>query len=126
MRRVLTAPGRSNNFRQLQRRLVPVATDPNRGKTAPFGQPGWDHVPISEVIAASAALPRLLPPRRIDGRWYVDGALKKTLHASVLLDMSPDPLVPFDATRSQRHRVLGGADERIPQLVNGGLPVVLR
>jgi NTE family protein len=131
MRRVLSAPGRSNDFRQLQRRLVLVATDLDSGQTAPFGQPGWDHVPISEAIAASAALPGLFPPRCIDGRWYVDGALKKTLHASVLLDMGLDlmlclnPLVPFDATRDQRHRVLSGADERIPQLVDGGLPVVL-
>ena len=131
MRRVLSAPGRSNDFRQLERHLVLVATDLDSGQTAPFGQPGWDHVPISEAIAASAALPGLFPPRCIDGRWYVDGALKKTLHASVLLDMGLDlmlclnPLVPFDATRRQRHRVLGGADERIPQLVDGGLPVVL-
>ena len=131
MRRVLSAPGRSNDFRQLKRRLVLVATDLDSGQTAPFGLPGWDHVPISEAIAASAALPGLFPPRNIDGRWYVDGALKKTLHASVLLDMGLDlmlclnPLVPFDATRGHRHRVLSGADERIPHLVDGGLPVVL-
>ena len=131
MRRVLSAPGRSNDFRQLKRRLVLVATDLDSGQTAPFGLPGWDHVPISEAIAASAALPGLFPPRNIDGRWYVDGALKKTLHASVLLDMGLDlmlclnPLVPLDATRGHRHRVLSGADERIPHLVDGGLPVVL-
>ena len=131
MRRVLSAPGRSNDFRQLSRRLVLVATDLDSGQTAPFGLPGWDHVPISEAIAASAALPGLFPPRNIGGRWYVDGALKKTLHASVLLDMGLDlmlclnPLVPFDATSGQRHRVLSGADERIPRLVDGGLPVVL-
>ena len=131
MRRVFSAPGRSNDFRQLRRRLVLVATDLDSGQTAPFGLPGWDHVPVSEAIAASAALPGLFPPRRIDGRWYVDGALQKTLHARVLLDMGLDlllclnPLVPFDATLGQRHRVLSGADEPIPSLVDGGLPVVL-
>jgi predicted acylesterase/phospholipase RssA len=67
----------------------------------------------------------------IGGRWYVDGALKKTLHASVLLDMGLDlmfcmnPLVPFDATHSRQHRVLSSGDPRIPRLVDGGLPVVL-
>jgi len=130
IRRVLSADGRSNDFRQLKRKLVLVATDLDSGEAAPFGQPGWDHVPISQAAAASAALPGLFPPVAIDGRWYVDGALKKTLHASVLLDMGLDllfclnPLVPFDATHA-RHRVLGGADPRIPQLVVGGLPVVL-
>jgi NTE family protein len=127
---VLSAPGRSNDFRELKRKLVLVATDLDSGEAAPFGQPGWDHVPISVAAAASAALPGLFPPVAIDGRWYVDGALKKTLHATVLLDMGLDllfclnPLVPFDATHS-RHRVLGSGDPRIPQLVVGGLPVVL-
>ena len=151
---VFSAPGRSDDFRALQRRLVVVATDLDSGTAAPFGQPGWDGVPISQAVVASAALPGLFPPVPIDGpahrageggaggqpagcRWYVDGALKKTLHARVLLDMGLDlvlclnPLVPFDATAHgeddahRHHRVLGGAHERIPQLVRGGLPVVL-
>jgi hypothetical protein len=61
----------------------------------------------------------------------VDGALKKTLHASVLLDQGVDlllalnPLVPFDATHAQAHRVAPRGRQRIPALVEGGLPVVL-
>lgn len=130
--RVFSTPGRSNDFRRLQRRLVLVATDLDSGNAAPFGMPGWDHVPISQAVAASAALPGLFPPECINGHWYVDGALKKTLHASVLLDLGLDlmiclnPLVPFDASAGRStHRVLGGASERIPHLVEGGLPVVL-
>lgn len=131
MRRVLSAPGRSNDFRQLQRRLVLVATDLDSGESAPFGTPGLDHVPISEAVAASAALPGLFPPVAINGRWYVDGALKKTLHARVLLDEGLDllialnPLVPFDATAPGRHRPMRGGERPIPRLVDGGLPVVL-
>jgi NTE family protein len=131
LRKVLGAPGRSNDFRQLKRKLVLVATDLDSGEAAPFGAPGWDHVPISLAATASAALPGLFPPVAIDGHWYVDGALKKTLHASVLLDDGVDlllclnPLVPFDATHSARHRVLEGGEPRIPQLVDGGLPVVM-
>jgi NTE family protein len=128
---LLRAPGRSNDFRRLQRKLVLVATDLDSGEAAPFGQPGWDHVPISQAVAASAALPGLFPPVPIDGRWYVDGALKKTLHARVLLDMGLDlvlclnPLVPFDASEGRRPPRADGARGRIPRLVDGGLPVVL-
>ncbi len=131
LQRMFAAPGRSDDFRQLHRRLVLVATDLDSGQAAPFGLPGWDHVPISLAVAASAALPGLFPPVQIGGHSYVDGALKKTLHARVLLDMGLDlvlclnPLVPFDASHSHRHRLLGGAEERIPHLVDGGLPVVL-
>jgi len=131
LQRMLNEPGRSNDFRQLKRRLVLVATDLDSGESAPFGLPGWDHVPISEAAAASAALPGMFPPVRIGERFYVDGALKKTLHARVLLDMGLDlvlclnPLVPFDGSGARRHRVLGGALTPIPHLVDGGLPVVL-
>jgi NTE family protein len=82
-------------------------------------------------VQASAALPGLYAPVEINGRTCVDGALKKTLHASVLLDEGLDlliclnPLVPFDATHTARHRVLGSNEERIPRLIDGGLPVVL-
>ncbi len=125
-----SAPGRTNDFRKLKRRLILVATNLDTGDAVPFGTPGHDHVPISMAIQASAALPGLFPPVQIDGHSYVDGALKKTVHASVLLDHGIDlllclnPLVPFDATAS-RARVLGRADEAIPKMVDGGLPLVL-
>jgi predicted acylesterase/phospholipase RssA len=135
LRRMFAVPGRSDDFRRLAQRLVIVATDLDSGETAPFGLPGWDHVPISQAVAASAALPGLFPPLPIDGRWYVDGALKKTLHASLLLDMGLDlvlclnPLVPFLATshdgRPPAHRPLSAGQRAIPHLVRGGLPVVL-
>ena len=131
MRRMLSEPGRSNDFRRLKHPLVLVATDLDTGTAAPFGKPGWDHVPISQAVAASAALPGLFAPVPIDGRWYVDGALKKTLHASVLLDMGLDlvlclnPLVPYTSTEEGPHRVAAARDGRIPHLVDGGLPVVL-
>jgi predicted acylesterase/phospholipase RssA len=131
LRRVFSAEGRTNDFRELRRKLVLVATDLDSGEAAPFGQPGWDHVPISRAVQASAALPGLFPPVQIGEHFYVDGALKKTLHARVLLDEGMDlvlclnPLVPFNAKQSRDHRVLTGADERIPRLVEGGLPVVL-
>lgn len=131
LRRQFSAPGRTNDFRELRRKLVLVATDLDSGDPAPFGQPGFDHVPISKAVQASAALPGLFPPVEIDGRYYVDGALKKTLHASVLLEEDVDlllclnPLVPFNSTEAPQHRVLSSGEERIPKLVDGGLPVVL-
>lgn len=145
--RVFAEPGRSNDFRRLSRRLVLVATDLDSGEAIPFGSAGWDHVPISRAVQASAALPGLFPPVEIDGRHYVDGALKKTLHASVLLDEGLDlliclnPLVPYESdrlsnreARSRRAKRLASKlgrpavralQPRIHRLVDGGLPLVL-
>jgi predicted acylesterase/phospholipase RssA len=128
---LLSQPGRSDDFRTLRRKLVIVATNLDTGESAPFGLPGWDHVPISQAATASAALPGLFPPVRIGGADYVDGALKKTLHASVLLDQGLEllfclnPLVPFDARPRRGPRVGPGPEPAIPPLAEGGLPVVL-
>jgi NTE family protein len=131
---MFSQPGRTNDFRQLKSRLTLVATNLNSGEAAPFGQPGWDKVPISRAVQASSALPGLFPPVEIDDQHYVDGALKKTLHATVALEEGVDlllclnPLVPFDATRampSVMQRGLAPQKQRIPSIVDGGLPGVL-
>lgn len=132
---LFTREGRTNDFRRLRSRLTLVATNLDSGEAAPFGEPGWDHVPISRAVQASAALPGLFPPVEIDAHYYVDGALKKTMHASVALEQGLDlllclnPLVPFDATLPDLPEVmkagLPSERRRIPRIVDGGLPSVL-
>ncbi len=123
---LFAAPGRTNDFRKLRRKLFLVATDLETGESVPFGAPGRDDVPIALAVQASAALPGLFPPVEIDGRYYVDGALKKTLHASVALKegaellLCVNPLVPFNAELAARRD--GGKPD---SLVEGGLPMVL-
>lgn len=135
MARLFSREGRTNDFRQLKTQLTLVATNLDSGEAAPFGRPGWDHVPISKAVQASSALPGLFPPVEIDDSYYVDGALKKTMHASVALDDGVDlmlclnPLVPFDATAPQVAKVmrrgLSAEKHHIPRIVDGGLPAVL-
>jgi len=124
--RLFAAPGRTNDFRKLPHKLFLVATNLDSGASVTFGSPGHDHVPISRAIEASSALPGLFPPVHIAGEYYVDGALNKTLHASVALEQGVElllcvnPLVPFDASRARR-------DGRVTveKLNRGGLPLVL-
>jgi NTE family protein len=117
---VFSRPGRTNDFRRLRTKLTLVATDLDTGEAAPFGRPGWDHVSISKAVQASSALPGLFPPVQVGEHQFVDGALKKTMHASVALDEGVDlllclnPLVPFDTRGSGMRRI-----------ADGGLPAVL-
>ncbi|MGP0094826.1 MAG: patatin-like phospholipase family protein [Xanthobacteraceae bacterium] len=123
---LFSAPGRSNDFRALRHKLFLVATDLDSGHSVPFGAPGWDDVPIAQAVLASAALPGLYPPVEIGGRYYVDGVLVKTLHASVALRegakllLCINPLVPFDADAAARQH-----PGQRTALVEGGLPTVL-
>jgi len=130
--RIFAGPGRTNDFRRLRHRLYVVAAELDTGDSVAFGGPGVDHVPISRAVQASSALPGLFPPVDIGGHYFVDGALRKTLHASVALAHGVDllicvnPLVPYYA----RHASLGTGGRRrrdhpLEKLVEGGLPVVL-
>jgi predicted acylesterase/phospholipase RssA len=130
--RIFAGPGRTNDFRRLRQKLYIVAAELDTGESVAFGGPGVDHVPISRAVQASSALPGLFPPVEIGGHYFVDGALRKTLHASVALAHGVDllicvnPLVPYYA---RRHSLGGSArrsgDHRLEKLVEGGLPVVL-
>jgi NTE family protein len=126
LRDVFTRRGRSNDFRSLAAPLYVVAVELDSGAAVRFGASGWDDVPISKAVQASAALPGLYAPVEVRGRHFVDGALRRTMHASVVLEQGIDlliginPLVPFDASRARRNP--GGIDRRLSE---GGLPVVL-
>jgi NTE family protein len=125
LERIYTMKARSDDFRRLERPLVVVATDLESGEAARFGAPGLDHVPISRAVQASTALPGLYPPVEIEGRYYVDGVLLKTVHASVALEAGAElvlclnPIVPVDLLRGRDGSELQGF------LVDRGLPTVL-
>src|SRR6056297_3323995 len=125
--RVLDRPGRTNDFRELDTTLRVVAMDLNTGGAVRFGEPGLDDVPISRAVQASAALPGLYPPVKIKDRYYVDGALRRTLHASVALKDGVDlliginPLVPYDSALAPA----AAHPMTESRMVQGGLPLVL-
>jgi predicted acylesterase/phospholipase RssA len=130
--KLFSTGGRSNDFRRLRHRLFIVATDLDTGESVAFGSAGYDDVPISVAVQASAALPGLFPPVRIADRYFVDGALIKTLHASVALHEGADlvicinPLVPFDSRLAAQQPLEAKNPSSAPDhLVEGGLPVVL-
>lgn len=130
MREIFSRRGRSNDFRQLDRELYVVAVDLDSGEAVRFGAGEWKDIPISKAVQASAALPGLYPPVEVRGRHYVDGALRRTMHASVLLERGIDlliginPLVPFDSTRVDSDA--GRRDEVDPHRIwQGGLPAVM-
>lgn len=116
----------TNDFRKLDRSLYVVAVDLDSGAAVRFGGKGLDDIPISRAVQASAALPGMYPPVKIGDRYFVDGALRRTMHASVALDEGVDlvlgvnPLVPYDGSS-------GDMEMHIPvrRLIKGGLPLIL-
>lgn len=118
--------GRTNDFRLLSRRLYLIAADLESSEAVKFGAPGWDHVPISRAVQASVAAPGLYMPVEIDGRYFMDGTLRKGLHASVALEEGADlviainPVVPIDAKRAVESGTM-----KPGMLTNSGMPNIL-
>jgi NTE family protein len=96
MSELFSEVGRSNDFKSFNGRLRILATDIDSGKSVEFGAP--------TALSASSAVPGLFVPVEIEGRRYLDGAINKTLHASVALAEGADlvicinPLVPYAPT----------------------------
>jgi NTE family protein len=126
LHRIYTMKGRTDDFRKLRKHLIIVASDLDSGRAVRFGEGAFAAVPISVAVQASTAIPGLYPPVEIDGRHYVDGALLKTMHASVALEAGSDlvlclnPLVPVDTAQAVARGVM-----RSDKLMDRGLPTVL-
>jgi len=123
LKRLSDAPGRTDDFRKLKHKLYIIATALDTAELVTFGAEGYDSVPISRAVEASAALPGVFPPVKIGERYYVDGALQKTLHASaalregVRLLLGINPIVPYKAPQDH--------SAKTASLVEGGLVPIL-
>ena len=119
---ILTKKHSSNDFRKLKNKLYIVACEIDTGKIATFSTDENSDVPISKAVQASSALPGLYAPVNIKGKFYVDGALRRTMNASAALNQdvqllfAVNPIVPFET--DQIH------DEK-SKLLKAGLPMIL-
>jgi predicted acylesterase/phospholipase RssA len=102
LRRVFALNGATDDFRKLNKDLTVVATDLDTSERVLFGKNHNNRVPISQAAAASAAVPVLYTPMRIDGREYCDGGLRGTASIDIAIEHGAElvicinPLVPFD------------------------------
>ncbi|MDO8439144.1 MAG: patatin-like phospholipase family protein, partial [Telluria sp.] len=97
MKATFSKGGRTNDFRKLRHKLVIVATDLDTGEAVRFGDAPWDSTPISKAVQASAAVPGLFPPVDINGHHFVDGAVRKSMHASIALEAKVEVLFCVNA-----------------------------
>jgi predicted acylesterase/phospholipase RssA len=101
MRRVLSDPDRTDDFRELACELCLVATDLDSTERVILGEGEWADVPISRAVAASGALPFVYEPVEIKGREFIDGGILSTTNVDVAIERGAkfvvviNPLVPY-------------------------------
>jgi predicted acylesterase/phospholipase RssA len=128
MREVLSDPDRTNDFRELERELMIVATDLDTCERIVLGKGEWDDVPISRAVAASGALPMVYEPYALRGRQLIDGGIISTTNVDVAVDAGAkfivvvNPLVPFVNDFSKRIPTMLGS--RVRRVSDMGLTAV--
>jgi NTE family protein len=101
VRRALSAEGRIDDFRMLDRELYLVATDLDTCERIVLGADGWDDIPISSAVRASTALPMVYAPYRVRDRELVDGGIVSTTNLDIAVEAGAkfivvvNPLVPY-------------------------------
>ena len=118
LQKVLTEPGRTDNFAELDCELYLAATDLDTCERVVFGVEGFDDVPISTAVRASGALPMVYAPVQVGDRELIDGGIVSTtnldlaVQAGAKLVIVINPIVPFVNDFSETIRTLRGTRPR--------------
>jgi predicted acylesterase/phospholipase RssA len=96
--RILAAPGRTNDFSRLSRKLFIVATEIDRAERWVFGNDAVSDVPISKATQASSAIPVFFEPVRIGDHFFVDGASERTGHFDIPIGAGADLVLMVNPT----------------------------
>jgi len=123
LREVFSGEERVDDFRLLGNELYLAATDLDTCERIVFGAEGWDDVPISAAVRASAALPMLYKPHVIKGREFIDGGIVSTTNLDIAVEAGAkfvvvvNPLVPYvNDFKQEVGGLLGSRPRRVSDL----------
>jgi len=112
-------------FATLPRRLVINTVELNSGMQVLWGLPGLREVRVADAVFASCALPGIFPPREIEGRWYVDGAVVENMPVAVAASHGEGPVLAVDVGGSSSLRS-NVQDEGFAATYIRGLEIVMQ
>jgi predicted acylesterase/phospholipase RssA len=118
LHKVLSEPGRTDDFGELRCELYLTATDLDTCERVVFGVEGSEDVPISLAVRASGALPMVYAPVRINDRELIDGGVVSTTNLDIAIETGAklvvviNPIVPFVNDFAGTVRTLRGSRPR--------------
>ena len=121
-------PQTTDDFKGLEPELFLTATDLDTCERVVFGAPGWDDVPISKAVSASAALPMVYRPVDVKGRQLIDGGIRSTTNVDLAVERGAkfivvvNPLVPYVNDFQKRIPTIFGS--RVRRVSDMGYPQV--
>jgi NTE family protein len=118
LHKVLSEPGRTDDFRELACELYLTATDLDSCERVVFGVDPAEDVPISTAVRASGALPMVYAPVKVNDRELIDGGIVSTTNLDIAIEAGAkfvvviNPIVPFVNDFSGSVRTLRGTRPR--------------
>jgi NTE family protein len=118
LRDVLSEPGRTDSFGELDCELYLTATDLDTCERVVLGVDGASDVPISQAVRASGALPMVYAPVKVHDRELIDGGIVSTTNLDIAIQAGAklviviNPIVPFINDFSSEVSTLGGKRPR--------------
>jgi NTE family protein len=97
-------------FRDLPRRLLVNTVDLHSGMQVLWGLPGLLDTKVADAVVASCALPGIFPPRVINGRSYVDGAVVENLPVRLAASLGTGPILAVNVAATS---VVRSSDETV-------------
>jgi len=88
-------------FDDLRHQLLVNTVDLNTGSQVLWGRPGFRKVRVADAVFASCALPGILPPREVGGRYCVDGAVVDSLPVIAAASAALQPIFAVDVGGSR-------------------------
>ena len=98
---MLSEPGRTDDFGELDCELYLTATDLDTCERVVLGVDGSEDVPISTAVRASGALPMVYAPVQVNDRELIDGGMVSTTNLDIAIQAGAklvvviNPIVPF-------------------------------
>jgi NTE family protein len=128
VKRVLSDPDRTDDFRLLEPELYLAATDLDTCERIVLGAEDWEDVSISKAVSASGALPMIYKPVKVKDRELVDGGIVSTTNLDIAVEAGAkfivvvNPLVPFVNDFEQRIPTITGS--RMRHVSDMGFPQI--
>jgi predicted acylesterase/phospholipase RssA len=128
VKRVLSDPDRTDDFRLLEPELYLAATDLDTCERIVLGAEDWEDVSISRAVSASGALPMIYKPVKVKDRELVDGGIVSTTNLDIAVEAGAkfivvvNPLVPFVNDFEQRIPTITGS--RMRHVSDMGFPQI--
>jgi predicted acylesterase/phospholipase RssA len=118
LHKVLSEPGRTDDFNELACELYLTATDLDTCERVIFGVDAAEDIPISTAVRASGALPMVYAPVKVGDRELIDGGIVSTTNLDIAIEAGAkfvvviNPIVPFVNDFSGSVRTLRGSRPR--------------